>query len=151
MQQISILPLCQEILVPALPENTFRIWRPHHSVALNNSNQPKCSLAGCYSLFKFYFLLPEELNQALLPNFLAYSSVFLLINLEQCYCFEKVVSKEASASLSIAIVLEIMGRTEVRGQGQQNGTALNKKIKERELLFPQEPLLGLWLVQKIII
>lgn len=84
-------------------------------------------------------------------TFLAYSSVFLLINLEQCYFFEKVVSKKAGASLSIAIVLEIMGRTEVRGQGQQNGTALNKEIKEQKLLFPREPLLGLRLVQKIII
>lgn len=39
-RQISSLPLCQEMLVPALTASTFRIWRPRYRAAPSNANRP---------------------------------------------------------------------------------------------------------------
>lgn len=106
--QISRHPLCQDIRVPTLTENTFGIWKAHCSSALSNSNQPVMAPGGLELPLPILFPATRRIKAFASP-LLAYSSVFLLLNLEQCSCSAEFASEAAGASLWIATVLEIAG------------------------------------------
>lgn len=74
--RISFLPSCPPLLRTPSESGGLTI----RQLSITQTNQSR-SLVGWSSLLQFYFLLPEELNQALLFPLLACSSVLLLINL----------------------------------------------------------------------